>query len=90
MPVEPVFQLVDDQGNVYFMQSYSLEKDTDQTAQTLSQLGSVLTLPSGWTFRSLVLKADYNLTALNNMATVIQDDLLNTYQLAPGATADQF
>jgi hypothetical protein len=37
-----------------------------------------------------VLKADYNLTALNNMATVTQDDLLNTYQLAPGATADQF
>ena len=87
---QPVFQLIDDAGNVYFMQSYSLEKDTDQTAQSLAQLGTVLTLPSGWTFRSLVLEADYNLTALNNMATVTQDDLLNTYQLAPGAKADQF
>lgn len=87
---ESVFQLIDDKGNVYFMQSYSLEKDTSQTAQSLAQLGAVLTLPAGWTFRSLVLKADYNLTALNNMATVTQDDLLNTYQLAPGATADQF
>ena len=86
----PVFQLIDDKGNVYFMQSYSLEKDTSQTAQSLAQLGTVLTLPSGWSFRSLVLKADYNLTALNNMATVTQDDLLNTYQLAPGAKADQF
>lgn len=87
---QPVFQIIDDKGNVYFMQSYSLEKDTSQTAQSLAQLGTVLTLPSGWSFRSLVLKADYNLTALNNMATVTQDDLLNTYQLAPGAKADQF
>lgn len=87
---QPVFQLIDGDGNVYFMQSYSLEKDTSQTAQSLAQLGTVLTLPSGWSFRNLVLKADYNLTALNNMATVTQDDLLNTYQLAPGATADQF
>jgi hypothetical protein len=37
-----------------------------------------------------VLKADYNLVALDNMATITQDDLLNTYQLAPGAKADQF
>ena len=85
-----MFQLIDDKGNVYFMQSYSLEKDTSQTAQSLAQLGTVLALPSGWAFRNVVLKADYNLTALNNMATVTQDDLLNTYQLAPGATADQF
>ena len=87
---QPVFQLIDDKGNVYFMQSYSLEKDANQTAQSLSQLGTTLALPSGWSFRNLVLKADYNLTALNNMATVTQDELLNTYQLAPGATADQF
>lgn len=87
---QPVFQLIDDKGNVYFMQSYSLEKDKDQTAATLAQLGTMLALPAGWSFRSLVLKADYNLTALNSMATVTQDDLLNTYQLAPGATADQF
>jgi hypothetical protein len=87
---QPVFQLIDGEGNVYFMQSYSLEKDANQTAQSLAQLGNVLTLPSGWSFRGLTLKADYNLTAANNMATVTQDDLLNTYQLAPGATADQF
>ena len=28
------------EGNVYFMQSYSLEKDASQTAQTLAQLGT--------------------------------------------------
>ncbi|MBL8893726.1 MAG: hypothetical protein JNJ53_03935 [Rhizobiales bacterium] len=87
---QPVFQLIDDKGNVFFMQSYSLEKDANQTAQSLSQLGATLALPSGWSFRNLALKADYNLTALDNMATVTQDELLNTYQLAPGATADQF
>lgn len=87
---QPVFQLIDGTGNVYFMQSYSLEKDKGQTAQSLPQLGTKLTLPPGWSFRSLTLKVDYNLVALNNMATVTQDDLLNTYQLAPGATADQF
>jgi len=87
---QPVFQLIDDGGNVYFMQSYSLEKDTDQTAASLTELGSRLKLPDGWSYRSVVLKADYNLTAADNKAVVTQDDLLNTYQLAPGAKAGDF
>ena len=84
----PVYQIVDDMGAVYFMQSYSLEKDASQTATTLPQLGAKLSLPPGWIYRTVVLEADFNLVAADAVATIIQDDLLNTYQLAPGLKAE--
>ena len=85
---QPVYQIVDDTGAVYFMQSYSLEKDATQTAATLPELGAKLSLPSGWIYRTVVLEADFNLIAADAVAIVIQDDLLNTYQLAPGLKAE--
>jgi hypothetical protein len=84
----PVYQIVDDMGAVYFMQSYSLEKDSTQTTATLPQLGAKLTLPPGWVYRTFVLEADFHLVAADNVAIIIQDDLLNTYQLAPGLKAE--
>jgi hypothetical protein len=85
---EPVYQIVDDMGAVYFMQSYSLEKDASQNIATLPQLGAKLSLPPGWIYRTVVLEADFNLVAAESVATIIQDDLLNTYQLAPGLKAE--
>jgi hypothetical protein len=84
----PVFQLIDPTGAVYFMQSYSLEKDPSQTMAALPQLGSKLHLPKGWQFRTLILKHDYYLKAINNQATVVQDDLINTYQKSTAHGAD--
>lgn len=75
----PVFQLIDSKGSIYFMQSYSLEK-VALSYDILAGLGSKLKLPSGWRFRSVVLKDDYFLKAENDQATVLQDELLNTYQ----------
>jgi hypothetical protein len=50
--------------------------------------GAKLSLPPGWIYRTVVLEADFNLVAADNVAIVIQDDLLNTYQLAPGLKAE--
>lgn len=85
----PVYQLIDPAGEVFFMQSYSLEK-RPQSLDTLPQLGSLLHLPSGWSFRSIVLKHDFYLKAIDEKATVIQDDFINTYQKSTAHAGDDF
>ncbi|ARB92053.1 hypothetical protein [Legionella longbeachae] len=78
---KPVYELIDPKGNVYVMQSYSVQK-TPQTEQSLAQLGTKLKLPKKWQFKTGVLKKTGTVPAINNMAIVIQDDFLNTYQKA--------
>ena len=83
------FQLIDPNNRVYFMQSYSLDKE-NQSLGSLENLASKLRLPEGWRFQVITLKKDYFLTAFNSVAEVTQDDLSNTYQMAPGAMAPDF
>jgi hypothetical protein len=71
---------------IYIMQSYSQIKDPSETIADLPSLGSRLTLPQGWSFRQRTLKKDYTLKA-NGAATILQDDLQNTYQLEPKPAA---
>lgn len=78
---KPVYELVDPQGRVFDMQSYSVQK-TAQTQDSLAMLGSTLSLPSGWKFRTRVLDAELQVTAVDGLATVVQDELANTYQLS--------
>ncbi|WED44238.1 hypothetical protein [Legionella cardiaca] len=78
---KPIYELINPQGQVFVMQSYSIEKKP-QSATTLEKLGSELSLPKGWRFRAGILKKDTDLNAINNKATVVQDNYLNTYQLA--------
>lgn len=78
---KPVFELIDPQGNVFVMQSYSVQK-LPQTQQSLAQLGSRLTLPRKWKFKTGVLKKTEMVQAIDNMAVVVQDNFLNTYQKA--------
>lgn len=73
-----VFEIVAADGHVYTMQSYSLQKQA-QTESTLPTLGSSLTLPSGWTFRTRTLTADLVLKAVDGKAHVLRDDYENTY-----------
>lgn len=75
----PVFELVDAEGHVYEMQSYSVQRSAITQAD-LPTLASRLTLPAGWTYRMRTLSQDLLVTAVNNLATVVQDDLGNTYQ----------
>lgn len=77
----PVYELVDDQARVFVMQSYSTQT-TPQTAESLATLGARLKLPAGWAFRTRVLDQDLLVTAVNDRAQVLQDDLANSYQLA--------
>lgn len=84
---KPVFQLIGPDGAVYFMQSYSVEK-TNQDLNSLASLGSKLQLPKGWSFRTLVLKNNYELPAIDGMAYVVQDDFANTYQKSTAKATD--
>jgi hypothetical protein len=76
-----VFELVAPGGDTYVMQSYAQIKDPALSIDDLPKLAKRLTLPRGWRYRARTLKKDLVLT-VKSRATVIQDDLQNTYQLA--------
>ena len=78
---KPVYELINPAGQVFVLQSYSIES-TPQTEATLSDLGSKLKLPKGWVFHTVVLTDQGSVVAVNEHAIVIQDDFHNTYQLA--------
>jgi hypothetical protein len=74
-----VFELLAPDGSAYVMQSYSQIRDPALTIGSLPSLGERLGLPEGWSYRARKLKRKLTLSA-NGSATIIQDDLLNTYQ----------
>ena len=76
-----VFELVAPGGTTYVMQSFAQIRDPRLTLRRLPSLGRRLDLPAGWRFRTRRLRCDLVLKA-DGKATIIQDDLLNTYQLA--------
>jgi len=75
-----VHELTDPDGRRYVMQSYAGTIDPTLTIDRLAGLGSVLALPEGWVFSSRVLDEDLDVLSIDGVATVIQDDLQNTYQ----------
>ncbi|MDF1645603.1 MAG: hypothetical protein P1U61_01295 [Legionellaceae bacterium] len=78
---KPVYELIDPQGHVYVMQSYSLNK-TKQTEGSLVKLGTKLKLPKGWQFKSGLLKKQIELKTAHNKAVILHDELMNRYQLS--------
>jgi hypothetical protein len=79
-------------GEVFVMQSFTNYKQQKVTLANARELGSVLTLPPGWRFRSLVLDRDLivNQKRTNGLAHVFQDDMLNAYQGSDGGKAFSF
>jgi hypothetical protein len=75
-----VYELTDPDGRQYIMQSYALVKDPTLTIDELATLGSVLHPPAGWTYRSRVLDQSLDVFSTDGVATVIQDELQNSYQ----------
>jgi hypothetical protein len=75
-----VFELVAPGGDVYVMQSYSQIVDRNLRLADLPSLGRRLHLPAGWRYRTRRLRRPLVLTA-HGRATIVQDDLQNTYQL---------
>jgi haloalkane dehalogenase len=79
---KPVYELIAPDGHAYIMQSYSLEVDKTLNEQALNDLGNRLKLPKGWKYRPRILDDDLVLQTAGTAAkaTVLQDDLKNSYQ----------
>lgn len=77
---QEVYELIDPDGRNHIMQSYSQAVDDTLTEADLAQLGGRLALPDGWTFRVRVLDFDHVVEDQSGVATVIQDELENSYQ----------
>ena len=76
-----VHELVNPDGLAYVMQAYCVAVDPTLTPETLSGLGGRLSLPEGWAFRTRTLEHDLVVDTSQSVATVIQDELENTYTL---------
>ncbi len=76
---ELVYQLVAADGQVYVMQSYSLQVDSTLTIDALTTLGDRLQLPEGWKYQVVTLDKDLILSA-HGVAHLIQDEFVNSYQ----------
>jgi hypothetical protein len=79
----PVYELLNPDGVAYVMQAYCVGVDPTLTAEHLGKLGERLALPEGWSFRSRVLDEELIVDTTATVATVVQDELENTYTL-PG------
>ena len=76
-----VYVLRDADDNCYMMQAYSQIVNKELQLEELETLGAQLTLPTGWSYETSVLDNDFYLPSDNGNATVVQDELKNTYQL---------
>jgi hypothetical protein len=84
-----VYELVAPGGDVYTMQAYSQIIDRTLRLKDLRGLRKRLDLPEGWRYRVRRLARPLAVAPQNGKATIIQDELQNTYQLrrAPRAPA---
>ena len=78
---KPVYELVDPAGAAYVMQAYCIGVDPTLTEASLPALGERLALPEGWSFRTRVLDEELVVDTSATLATVVQDELENTYTL---------
>ena len=78
---EPVYELVDPDGNRYRMQSYSQIVDESLSEEDLPGLGDRLDLPDGWTYEVGTPTQDEGVAPTDDRATILTDELRNTYQL---------
>jgi len=78
---KPVHELVNPDGLAYVMQAYCIGVDPTLTEEDLSALGERLDLPDGWTFRTRILDEELVVDTTATIATVLQDELENTYTL---------
>jgi len=79
-----VYELVAPGGDVYVMQAYAQIVDPSLTIGKLHRLGRRLDLPAGWRYRTRRLRNELAVGA-SGKATIVQDELQNTYQLASAA-----
>ncbi|AOT07578.1 haloalkane dehalogenase [Pseudoalteromonas luteoviolacea] len=76
-----VYEITDNTGQVYVMQSFSRISDASLQMDDLKELETRLNLPDGWHYSSRILTEPLNVTAVGGIAYVMQDELGNSYQL---------
>jgi hypothetical protein len=76
-----VYELTAPDGRVFVMQSYSAQRDPTLVEADLASIGARISPPAGWIYRARVLDATLRVQVAGAEATVIQDDLMNTYSL---------
>jgi hypothetical protein len=78
---KPVYELVNADGVAYVMQAYCIGVDPSITEASLPSLGERLQLPEGWSYRTRILDEELVVDTTDHVATVVQDELENTYTL---------
>jgi len=76
-----VYELINPDGKAYIMQAYCVGVDPTLNQSNLGDLAGRLKLPAGWTFRSRILDEELVVDTTDHAATVVQDELENTYTL---------
>ncbi|MCB0959293.1 MAG: hypothetical protein KDB04_07185 [Acidimicrobiales bacterium] len=75
-----VYELIAPDDTTYVMQARSQIVDAGLEEADLPALGDRLDLPEGWTYRVRTLDEPLGLLSTDGIATVLQDELQNTYQ----------
>jgi len=78
---KPVYELVRPDGEAYVMQALCKGVDPDLSEASLPTLGYRLAMPEGWTYRVRVLDEELVIDTTRSLATVLQDELENSYTL---------
>ncbi len=73
-----IYELLAPDGSVYVMQSYATIVDVGLSESDLPGLGARLALPTGWQYRVRTLDTPL-VVSTPGEATVVQDELQNTY-----------
>jgi hypothetical protein len=78
---KPVYELHAANGNAYVLQAYCVGVDPSLNQTSLSSLGEKLALPDSWSFHTRILENELIVDTTQRPATVLQDELQNTYSL---------
>jgi hypothetical protein len=76
-----VYELINAEGTAYIMQAYCIGVDPSITLESLPTLGEKLSMPDGWAYRTRVLDEELVVDTSDHLATVLQDELENSYTL---------
>jgi hypothetical protein len=76
-----VYELINPDGKAYIMQAYCVGVDPTLNQSNLGDLAGRLKLPAGWIFKSRILDEELVVDTTDHPATVVQDELENTYTL---------
>ena len=77
----PVYELVDPDDRRWIMQTYSQTVDPTLGLDDLAGLADRLSLPSGWRYETRVPSSAIVVDTTTRPASVLQDDLANSYSL---------